>query len=180
VMVLAAADTPAAILDSLADETGSTALQPAAFETTTALESGAVQARIYALMAGFCLVVALLVLASSVARERAVHQRETAALRIVGVGVGAVRGSGRRELGALAVAALVATVAGALAGVELLLGNLTLVTVPLHAPPLEIGLAAVPVAIAAVAAAAIVLVVGGRARAVRSDQARPALLREDD
>jgi predicted lysophospholipase L1 biosynthesis ABC-type transport system permease subunit len=179
VMVLAAADTPASVLADLADAAGSDAVPLVDVEDATALASGAVQARIYALMAVFCLVLALLVLAASVTRERAAHGREAAALRVVGVPLAQVRGSARREVGALTVTAVVATVAGGLVGVALLLSNLTLVTVPLHAVPLDVGVTLVPLAAAALVAALLVLVVGGRSRSVKGDTSRPAILREE-
>lgn len=179
VMVLAAATTPADLLASLGEQAGVEPVPLAEFEDAIALETGAVRAGLYALMAGFCLLVAVLVLASEASRQGAVHRRETAALRIVGVDLASLRGSGRRELGALALAALAATALGALAGVVLLLRNLALVDVPLHSAPLRIDVSGAPLLASALAAALIVLVVGGRSRVVRSDRGRPAILREE-
>ncbi len=96
-------------------------------------------------MAFFCFAVALLVVAASIARQREVHQREVAALRVVGVDLTTLRRSGRVEIAALTLGAVAAAVAGGVAAVHLLLKNLSLVTEPLHAVPLEIGLAAVPI-----------------------------------
>lgn len=179
VMVLAAADTPDDVLAALVERAGNEPRTIAQVREATAVEVGAVQARVYALVAGFCLAVALLVVASSIARQREVYDREVAALRVVGVGLPVLRRSGRAETGALTLAALTACVAGGLVAVHLLLKNLSLVTEPLHAVPLRIGVAALPIAVAALVAAVLVVVVGGRGRAVRGDAARPAILREE-
>lgn len=179
VMVLAAADTPQAVLDDLVAATGQ---EPTTLATTlqsVSDEAGGDQARAYALVAGFCLVVALLVAAAGVARQRSEHQREVAALRLLGVPLRTLRRSGRVELAALALAAVAAAVAGGVLAVRLLLRHLELVTVPLHAVPLRIGVAALPIALAGLLAALLVLVVVGRARRVRADAGRPALLREE-
>ena len=180
VMVLAGAGTPRATLDELAARTGTDVGDLHRAEDATTLEAGGTQAYVYALIAGFCLVLALLVLASAAGRQRVEQRRHTAALRVVGVGPGQLRGSSRRELGVLAFGVVLATVAGSVIGVTMLLANLALVTVPPHAVPLRVGVATVPLVTAALSAAALVLLVGGRARAVRAEESRPAILREAD
>ena len=180
VMVLAGAGTPRATLDALVERTGTTVDDLHRAEDATTLEAGGTQAYVYALIAGFCLVLALLVLASAAGRQRVEQRRHTAALRVVGVGPGQLRGSSRRELGVLALGVVAATLAGSVIGVALLLANLALVTVPPHAVPLRVGVATIPLAAAALSAAALVLLVGGRARAVRAEESRPAILREAD
>jgi hypothetical protein len=179
VMVLAAADTPSGVLAELTGATGSEVRTLGDVEAATGREVGAAGVRVYALVAGFCLAVALLVLVASVSGERQAHRREVAALRLVGVEPSLVRHSGRVELAALACVALGAATAGGIAAVRLLLEDLALARVPDHTLPLRIGLDALPVAAAAVAAAALVALVGGRARSVRPDQGRPATLREE-
>jgi hypothetical protein len=179
VMVLAAANTPQDVLDAVTGEPGAQLRSLAEVETSTAAEAGAARANAYALMAVFCLVVALLVLASAISRQRAVHRREVAALRVLGVGFADTRRSGRWEIGALALGAVVATVLGGVAGVVLLLGNLSLVDVPLHSVPLDLGVAVLPLALSALVAGALVVLVGGRGRSTRPEQTRPALLREE-
>jgi hypothetical protein len=179
VMVLAAADTPAGVLADLTAATGGALRTLGDVEAATDREVGAAGARVYALVAGFCLVVALLVLVASVSGERQAHRREVAALRLVGVEPSLLRHSGRVELAALACVALGAATAGGIAAVRLLLSHLSLDTVPDHTLPLLVGLDALPVAVAAVAAAAMVALVGGRARAVSPDHGRPATLREE-
>jgi hypothetical protein len=179
VMVLAAANTPQDVLDAVTGEPGAQLRSLAEVETSTAAEAGAARANAYALMAVFCLVVALLVLASAISRQRAVHRREVAALRVLGVGFADTRRSGRWEIGALALGAAVATVLGGVAGVVLLLGNLSLVDVPLHSVPLDLGVAVLPLALSALVAGALVVLVGGRGRSTRPEQTRPALLREE-
>lgn len=179
VMVLARADTPAAVLAALADRAGSAPVTLAQVDRTTAAETGAAQARVYALMAVFCLLAALLVLLAAVARQRSGWLREVASLRVVGVSTAQLRRSGRVEVGWLAVAAVLATVAGAVAAVRLLLEHLALVTVPVHAVPLRTAVTLGPVVLAAVLVAVVVLVVSGRGRAVQADRSRPAILREE-
>jgi hypothetical protein len=70
-------------------------------------------------------------------------------------------------------------VLGGVAGVVLLLGNLSLVDVPLHSVPLDLGVAVLPLALSALVAGALVVLVGGRGRSTRPEQTRPALLREE-
>ena len=180
VLVLAAAVTPQRVLDAVADAPGAEA--PRALtdvEDATRVETGATRARVYALMAGFCVLVALLVLASAVSRHRGAIRSEVAALRVLGVDFAQARLSGRWEIGALGLAAVVATVLGGIAGVALLLRNLALVDVPAHSVPLDVGVALLPIAGSAVAAALLVGLVGGRGRSTSAEQATPALLREE-
>ena len=180
VMVLAAADTPRDVLAAVGQAPGAEAARTLTeVEHSTSLESGAVRARVYALMAGFCVLVALLVLASALARQRAAHRTEIAALRVLGVGFSESQRSGRWEIGALGLGAVVATVVGGIAGVVLLLRNLALVDVPAHSVPLDVGVAVVPIVVAALAAGFLVVLVGGRGLSLPPDQTRPALLREE-
>ncbi|HEX5862127.1 MAG TPA: FtsX-like permease family protein [Nocardioides sp.] len=180
VLVLAAADTPREVLEGVADAPGAQAPRALAeVEDSTRVETGATRARVYALMAGFCILVALLVLASAVSRHRSAIRSEVAALRVLGVDYDQARLSGRWEIGALGLAAVCATVVGGIAGVVLLLGNLALVDVPTHSVPLDIGVALLPIAGSAAAAAVLVVLVGGRGRSTSALQATPALLREE-
>ena len=179
VMVLARGDTPDDVLTALTDKARHPVRTLAATDEDTADATGAAQARVYSLMAVFCLLAALLVLAAAVARQRGAWTREVASLRAVGVQQALLRRSGRIEVLWLTVAAALATVAGAVAAVRLLLAHLPLVTVPEHAVPLETGVAWWPVGIATVVAVLVVAVVAGRGRAVRAEQSRPAILREE-
>jgi hypothetical protein len=179
VMVLARADTPASVLDRLVARAGH---RPVALDTVRQQvtdETGAAQAKVYALMALFCVLAALLVLATAVARQRTAWTREVAALRAVGVSGPVLRASGRVEALWLTGAATAATVLGALLAVPLLLSHLPLVTVPEHAEPLHSGLAWWPLALGAVVAAVITGLVAGRGRMLRPEQSRPAILREE-
>jgi hypothetical protein len=179
VMVLARADTPPALLADLAEAAGHEPRTLEAVDAATARETGAAQARVYSLMAGFCVLAGLLVLAAAVARQRAAWLREVAALRALGVPTDQLRGSGLVEVLWLATAAVLATVAGAVAAVRLLLAHLSLVTVPEHAVPLRTGLDWWPIGLAAGVAALAVVVVVGRGRTVQADRSRPAILREE-
>lgn len=179
VMVLARGDTPDGLLADLTEAAGHTPRTLARVDAATATEAGAAQARVYSLMAGFCLVAALFVFAAAVARQRAAWLREVAALRVIGVPIDQLRGSGIVEVLWLTAAAVLATVVGAVAAVRLLLAHLSLVTVPEHAVPLRAGLDWWPIGLAAAVAAAVVVVVTGLGRAVRADGTRPAILREE-
>ena len=179
VMVLARTDTPPGLLAELVDAAGHRPRTLGAVDAATADETGAAQARVYSLMAGFCLLAALLVLAAAVARQRAAWLHEVAALRVIGVPTDQLRGSGLVEVLWLTVAAVLATVVGAVAAVRLLLAHLALVTVPDHAVPLRTDLDWWPIGLAAAVAAALVVAVNGRGRAVRTDRSRPAILREE-
>lgn len=179
VMVLARADTPDIVLGALVEAAGHPPQTLDQAVTATADRSGAAQAKVYSLMALFCLVSALLVLAAAVARQRGSWRREVAALRLVGVPVALLRRSGRVEVLWLSVAAVGATVVGSLAAVRLLLAHLALVRVPLHAVPLLTGVAVGPVLVAAGVVVLAVVVVTGRGRAVHGGETRPAILREE-
>lgn len=179
VMVLARADTPPEVLSALTDIAGHPARTQAQLDRVITDETGAAQARVYSLIAVFCLIVALLVLLAAVARQRSAWLRDLAALRVIGVGTGQLRKAGRMEVLVLALAAVLATVAGAFLAVRLLLGNLPLVTVPVHAVPLETSVAPGPVVIAAGVIALVVLIVAGRGRALGAELSRPAILREE-
>lgn len=181
-MVLVGPDAPAGVVAALreADPSGTAEVRTLAdVRDAVVEESGAAQARVYALVAGFALLVAVLVLVTAVARQRAGWLRDVAALRVVGLTADRLRGAAVAEVAWLAVAAAVGTGVGALLAVRLLLRHLSLVAVPEHAVALETGLAAVPLVGAAVVAAALVAVVAGRGRSAAPERSRPAILREE-
>ena len=124
--------------------------------------------RAYVLTAGACVLVALLALAAGVARHRRSYRHDVAALRVMGIGVGTARRAGRTELAAPGPPGRACAVAvGGWVAVQLLLGGLPLLTPSPAAQPLDTGARAPALALPAVLAAVAVLVVGGRARAVR-------------
>ena len=177
VMVLARADTPDDLRDALAD----VARAPRTLdevEQQVSDASGAAQALVYALMALFCLVAALLVLAAAVARERGAWIRDVAALRVVGLGRERIRAASVVEVGGLLVVAVAASLGGSAAAIALLLGNLPLVDVPVHAVPLSTAVALAPLLALAGIVAALVAIVVGRGRRFGADGSRPAILRE--
>lgn len=179
VMVLARSNTPDGILSALSDAAGHEPRTLAGFEDSTAAETGAVQARVYSVMAIFCLVVGLLVVGAGVARQRAAWLRQVAALRVIGVSQERCRRAGRVEVLWLTAATVLASAVGAVLAVRLLLGHLSLVTTPLHSVPLRTEVALWPVLLAAAAVAAVVVLVTGRGLAVRAENSRPAILREE-
>ena len=179
VMVLARADTPAPMLDALDEAASGPPRTVADFRDETTQVARSAQASVYTLMAVCCLLVALLVLATAVGRQRMSWLRDVAALRAVGVEPGRLRRAGVWEVVALTVATVAGTAAGAVLAVRLLLPHLALVQVPEHAVPLRTSLALAPVVVAALAAAIVVLVVAGRGRTLADRSSRPALLREE-
>lgn len=179
VMVLARADTPPALLAQLREETGST---PRPLDVVTEQVSdatGAAQAQAYLLMAGCCLLVALLVLVTAVARQRSAWVRDVAALRALGVGPGTLRRSTLVEALLLLLVTSLAVAAGVYLSVALLLGRLGLVIVPLHAVALRTSVAPLPLLVAAALAALVVVLVVVRGRTVDLDESSPGRLREE-
>ena len=134
----------------------------------------------YALTALACALVALLALGAGVARHLRDYRRDVASLRVVGISAGTVRRAGRLELVSLTGLVLAAVVAGGWLAVTLLLSGLPLLSLPVAGIALDTAPHLVPLVIPAVLAAAAVVLVGGRARAVRASTTRPSLLREDE
>jgi hypothetical protein len=97
---------------------------------------------------------------------------------VIGVGLPESERSGRWQLGVLAIGAVLATLVGGFAGVVLLLGNLDLVRVPAHSVAVDAGVAVLPLTLSALAAAALVVLVGGRGLSAPPEQTRPAILRD--
>ncbi|MCW2796344.1 FtsX-like permease family protein [Nocardioides sp.] len=179
VMVLARSDTPPDVLTKLVAAAGHGIRTVADVRSTTANQTGAVQARVYTLLAGFCLLVALLVLGASVARQRSAWLLDVAALRVLGVRPSQLRRAGLTEVFVLTLVGVAATAAGSVVAVRLLLAHLDLVAVPEHAIPLQTYVAVLPIAVAAGAVAAVVVLVSGRGRGIQLARSAPAILREE-
>jgi hypothetical protein len=179
VMMLARSDTPSSMLEALDGAASGRPRTLADFRDQTTEQSRSSQASAYTLMAICCLLVALLVLATAVGRQRLSWLRDVAALRVVGVDSRRLRRAGTWEVVSLTMATLIGTAVGAVVAVRLLLPNLSLVDVPEHSVPLHSSLAVAPVVIATAAAALLVLLVAGRGRTVGEASSRPALLREE-
>ena len=179
VLVLAGSDTPADLLAALVERAGHQPSTLAGADRATAAETGAAQAGIYALTAGYCLALALLVLLAATARQLSSWRREVAALRVVGLPLAQLRRSGWVEVLWLAAAAVLATTVGTVVTVRLLLTDLPLVVVPAHAVPLQIDVRTGPVLVASVAAAVVVALAVGRSRRTEPARTRPEILREE-
>lgn len=177
VAVLARADAPESVLDAVRRAGG----RPVDLPRETRLVSDAAragQARVYQLMAAFSLAVAVLVLVTALARQRRGWLHDVAALRVVGVRLRTLRAAAALEVLTLAVVAATATAAGTWLGVRLLLRNLTLVEVPVHALPLVARLSTGPLLALTAIAGGSVLLVGALGRRPRPRASRPASLRE--
>jgi predicted lysophospholipase L1 biosynthesis ABC-type transport system permease subunit len=168
------------MLDQVVEATGSRPQSLDDLRDDIGTAAGAAQARAYVLTAGACVLVALLGLAAGVARHRRSYRHDVAALRVMGIGVDTARRAGRTELAALALLVVGAVAVGGWVVVQLLLGGLPLITPSPAAQPLDTGARASALALPAVLAAVAVLVVGGRARAVRDSTTRPSLLRDEE
>lgn len=177
--VVVAEDAPGTVVDALVRRTGSEPVALGASRASVEEASGGSQSGGYLLMAGACLVVALLALAAGAARLRRAHARDVAALRTVGVPVRTARAAGRRELAAVALLVASAVVAGGWLAVRLLLPGLPLLDLPPGGVPFRPDPELLPLLLPAVLAAVGVVVLGGRARRVTAGSTRPALLREE-
>ncbi len=179
VQIVAAPGTPDAVLDQVAEATGGSWRTSATVRESLGETYGGDQSVAYALTALACALVALLALGAGVARHLRDYRRDVASLRVLGISVGTARRAGRAELVSLTVLVLAMVVAGGWLAVTLLLGGLPLLSLPVAALPLDTAPHLVPLVIPAVLSAAAVVLVGGRARAVRASTTRPSLLREE-
>jgi predicted lysophospholipase L1 biosynthesis ABC-type transport system permease subunit len=180
VLIVAAGGTPRAMLDPGAEATGSSWRTAARARESLGERYGGAQSVAYALTALACALVALLALGAGVARHLRDYRRDVASLRVLGISVGTARRAGRAELVSLTVLVLAIVVAGGWLAVSLLLDGLPLLSLPVAGSPLDTAPHAWPLAIPAVLAAGAVVLVGGRARAVRASTTRPSLLREEE
>lgn len=180
VQVVAAAGTPEAVLDQVAEATGTSWRTLASVRDDLGESYGGDQSVAYALTALACALVALLALGAGVARHLRDYRRDVASLRVLGVSVGTARKAGRAELVSLTVLVLAVVVAGGWLAVTLLLGGLPLLSLPVASLPLDTSPRLLPLVVPAVLSSIAVVLVGGRARAVRASTTRPSLLREEE
>ncbi len=180
VQVVAAAGTPQDMLDQVSRATGSSWRTLATVRDGLDELHGGAQSVAYALTALACALVALLALGAGVARHLGDYRRDVASLRVLGVSLSTARRAGRAELISLTALVLGIVVAGGWLAVTLLLAGLPLLLLPVAGLPLDTAPHAWPLAIPALLAAAAVVLVGGRARAVRASTTRPSLLREEE
>ncbi|TGN63335.1 hypothetical protein EXE59_04775 [Nocardioides eburneiflavus] len=180
VQIVAAPGTPQSVLDEVAAATNAQWRTRQAVRESLGERFGGAQFVAYALTALACALVALLALGAGVARHRRDYRRDVASLRVLGISTGTARRAGRAELVSLTVLVLAGVVAGGWLAVTLLLDGLPLLTIPVAGLALDTAPHAWPLAIPALVSAAAVVVVGGRARAVRAATTRPSLLREED
>lgn len=178
VFVLARDGAPAGLLDAVVAAGGGRPRSLAEVRQDLIDETGAGQARAFALMALFCMAVALLTLVASGARLRASYRHEVAALRLLGIPAGQIRRAGRSEVALLAIAAIGVGVAGGVLAVRLLLGSLPVVRLPSHAVALGTATPWWAVLVAGGLAAAALVAVQTGARRVGDVATRPAVLRE--
>ena len=180
VQIVAADGTPQAMLDQVATATDSTWRTRDAVRASLGTSHGGAQSVAYALTALACALVALLALGAGVARHLRDYRHDVASLRVLGVSLRTSRRAGRAELVSLTLLVLGIVVAGGWLAVTLLLDGLPLVSVPIAGVPLDTAPHAWPLVVPAVLAAGAVVLVGGRARAVRASTTRPSSLREEE
>lgn len=176
--IVIAAGTPRSLVDRLVAKAGHQPRSYDQFAGSAARAVGADRARVYSVMALFCVLVSILVLAAAVSRQRRALATEVAALRVVGVGRREIAAVGRRELTVLTVTGTLATLAGSVICIRLLVSRLPLVHVPVSGIPAHFGLGWLPLLVAAVLAAAVAWVVGSRGKRVGVQESRPAIMRE--
>ena len=176
--IVIAADTPQSVIDRLVEQAGHQPRSYDQYAASAARAVGADRARVYSVMALFCILVSILVLAAAVSRQRRALATEVAALRVVGVSREDITTVGRRELAVLTVAGTLATLAGSVICIQLLVSRLPLVHVPTNGLPAHFGLGWVPLLLAAGVAAAVAWVVGSRGKRVGVQESRPAIMRE--
>jgi predicted lysophospholipase L1 biosynthesis ABC-type transport system permease subunit len=180
VQIVAASGTPRAMLDQVAEATGSSWRTAATVRESLGDRYGGAQSVAYALTALACALVALLALGAGVARHLRDYRRDVASLRVLGISVATARRAGRAELVSLTLLVLGIVVAGGWLAVTLLLGGIPLLTNPAAGTPIDTTPHPWPLVVPAVIAAVAVVLVGGRARAVRSATTQPSLLREEE
>jgi hypothetical protein len=175
VLVLARADTPPAVLAGLPGHR----VDLSGLRTRVDDASHAARART-ALLAGLgSVLVAVIALLAGFGRQRRELALELAALRVVGMPLARLRGSVRGEVLACGLATGVASALGAWLAGELLLSRLALLVVPDDAVPPDSGTRPALLVAAGLVTLLLVLVVAGRARAVREPASRPMVLREE-
>lgn len=180
VQIVARTGTPQPVLDEVAAATDARWRARGTVREALGERHGGAQSVAYALTALACALVALLALGAGVARHLRDYRRDVASLRVVGISAGTARRAGRAELASLTLLVLVTVVAGGWLAVRLLLGGLPLLAVPVAGLPLDTAPHLVPLVVPALVAAAAVVLVGGRARAVRASTTQPSLLREEE
>lgn len=180
VRIVAAADTTTDLRRALEGAAGAPLVALDEVEAATTQDTRATQASVYALMAGACLLIALLALVTAFARQRASWRRDVAALRVVGLSARTLAGAARIEVALLGLTAAVGTVIGGLLAVRLLLSHLALVRVPEHAITLRSAVEIGPIVAGATGAAVVVVVAVGWGRAVAVRRSQPAILREEE
>ena len=177
---MARAGTPQPVLAQVAAATDARWETRSTVRTSLGERFGGAQSVAYALTALACALVALLALGAGVARHLRDYRLDVASLRVLGISTGTARRAGRAELVSLTVLVLVGVVAGGWLAVRLLLDGLPLLSLPVAGLPLDTAPPLVPLVVPAVLAAAAVVLVGGRARAVRAATTRPSLLRDEE
>lgn len=180
VFVVAAADTPQALLDRVVRAGGHDPVSLSEESAAVARSSGAEQAPVFVLMSLACLAVAIVVLVSAGARQRQRQRVEVAALRVVGVRREDIRWAARLELAVQTLAAVVVGLLGGVLATQVLLAHLPVLRLSEHALPLRAGLEPFALLVAGGACAAALLAVGSRVRSVSPERTAPARLREGD
>lgn len=180
VSVVVAPGAPPGLVDQLEQAAGSSARSFDDVQRALRERTGAAQSRAYALTAAACALVALLALAAGVARHVRDYRTDVASLRVLGIGLATNRRAGRVELVSLTLLVSLAVALGGWLAVTLLLGGLPLVSPPAAALTVDTGAQLWPLVVPAGLAALAVVLVGGRARAVRPASTRPSLLREEE
>lgn len=182
-LILARADTPAAVL---AQVRRAGARGPISAEDTSrriAQESNAAQADVSLVVAVAGLLIGALALAAPMTRMRRQRAHDEAVLRLMRVPSSTRRHATRLEVAVLATVAGLMVLIFGVVGVVGFLARSLLLDVPANQPPIDAGPGSAGVLAvivgAAVAAWISVLIVGSAIRQIPTLQSRPAILREE-
>lgn len=179
-MILARSNTPAAVITALraTHSVGRPTTYPNVLERLGQTRR-AQGIRLYALVAAFAGLIALVSIASAVTQQTRERRREAASLRSVGVRARAIAGAYRREALVLAVTTFVGTTIAAWIASRVLLPALPLVSGWAYAPPLDAAPRLMFITLSALVAGAVVGAVTFVAFRRVSRSSPPRILRED-
>ncbi|GAB3774464.1 hypothetical protein FB382_003757 [Nocardioides ginsengisegetis] len=178
-LVLARTDTPSSVLDALAALGGGEPRTAGNVAAPVIDGARVTQARVYALMAGCCLLLGPLALAIPVTRQRRERRVQVAILRLLRLPPAVIGRATGIELALLGIVGGVGAGAAGLAAVLLLLSRLPLIVQPVNQIPLDTAPRWGAVLAVATFVAVSVLLVGAATRRTDDRRSSPSILREE-
>ncbi len=178
VVVIAVAETPAAVLNRLQRSGGGEPRDAADVGRSVSAGAGAAQAWVALLLGAACVLMAVVVMAATAARQRRAYRDEVAALRAVTASHIQIRRAARLEVALLVVLVVAGVWLAGLIAVPATLPDLPLIDPGPFSVPLDGDLRPEPFAWVGAALAVAIVVLGSWSRRVGDADTRPALLRE--